>query len=83
MINEEPQSYMEFFIDGIPITLKRLCAPCARARTVEISFLLDGVNVTSVSIQFFEVTKYTDEGFFEISSYWVANPLYDILVRVQ
>jgi hypothetical protein len=45
--------------------------------TVELVFPLYGMNVNSISIHFFEVTKFTSEGTFETSSYWAGAPYYD------
>jgi hypothetical protein len=46
--------------------------------TIEILYPLEDLKVDEVSFQFAEVTKYTAQGFFEISSFWVGTPLYDI-----
>jgi len=48
--------------------------------TIEIRYPLGDLEVDEVSIKFAEITKYTDQGFYETSSYWVGAPLYDIFV---
>lgn len=48
--------------------------------TIEIRYPLGDLEVDEVSIQFAEVTRYTDQGFYETSSYWVGAPLYDIFI---
>jgi len=43
--------------------------------TIEILYPLRDLKVDEVSFQFAEVTKYTAQGFYEISSYWISDSL--------
>lgn len=43
--------------------------------TIELSYPIGNLEVNEVSIQYVEVTRYTAQGFFEISSYWVSDSL--------
>ena len=48
--------------------------------TIEIRYPLGDLEVDEVSLQFAEVTRYTDQGLYETSSYWVGATLYDLFV---
>ncbi|MCK4825525.1 hypothetical protein KA005_57790 [bacterium] len=43
--------------------------------TIELSYPIGDLEVNEVSIKYAEVTGWTAQGFYEISSYWVSDSL--------